>query len=858
MRRLLTFLILIALPCIIYAQQLPVEAGVPLRLAQYRKAVIDSITYQITFRIPEKKTDPIKALVLINFDLKTADERLQLDFKQSADHVKEISVNFTHDLHKPDTLEPINLRNEHLIISTKRLKKGRNQIEIIFTPGDASLNRNDDYLYALFVPDHARTVFPCFDQPDLKARYTLGLNVPPGWKVLANSNIKDSSAYQDHVEYRFKQSDKLPTYLFSFTAGKYTSVKKMLDGREAEFLYRETDEQKIKLSVDSVFEQHRQAIRFLEDWTTIKYPFQKVGFVAIPDFQFGGMEHPGEIQYKASGLFLDDAATKDAHIARANVISHETAHMWFGDLVTMRWFNDVWTKEVFANFMADKVTEKLMGTATFNLKFLQDHYPAAYAVDRTAGANPIRQQLDNLQDAGSMYGNIIYHKAPIMMRQLELLMGKSNFQAGVREYLKTYAYSNATWPNLIEILGKHTKADLSNWNKVWVYDTGRPVIEADVSYSNGKISKLTLAQHPESGPNRIWPQAFDITLVYPNGQQTIPVNLNAQKIQVSLANGKPKPIYIIYNSNGMGYGVFPVEKALDPAQFALQSPVQRASVYINLYENMLNGRGYSPAQLMALFGHGLQTEKEETNLRMLTGYISNIYWEFINTTERTNIVVGLEKALWSAVQSQSLSNNKKILFGTYQNIYTSEAAAKEIYNIWKTQTPPKGVKLTEDDYTGLAFTIALKSDTVTNVLKQQEERITNTDRKKRIEFLMPALSLNVKERDSFFHSLKDRKNRAKEAWVLSALGYLHHPLRQKTSIKYIPESLNMLAEIQATGDIFFPQGFINATFGNYQSKEAAIMVRDFIKTHPDLNPKLMGKLSQGVDNLVRTQRLMRN
>jgi len=262
------------------------------------------------------------------------------------------------------------------------------------------------------------------------------------------------------VHYSFNTTDKLPTYLFSFTAGRYTGVKQMTGKREAEFLYRETDSVKIKLSVDSIFKAHQDAISFLENWTGIPYPFQKVGFAAIPDFQFGGMEHPGEVQSKASALFLDQGATKDQFIARSNLISHETAHMWFGDMVTMQWFNDVWMKEVFANFMADKVTEKLMGTETFNLKFLQDHYPAAYSVDRTMGANPIRQQLDNLQEAGSLYGNIIYHKAPIMMRQLESLMGKDNFRKGIRQYLTKYAYGNATWPELIEILNKYSTTNM--------------------------------------------------------------------------------------------------------------------------------------------------------------------------------------------------------------------------------------------------------------------------------------------------------------------------------------------------------------------------------------------------------------
>jgi aminopeptidase N len=826
----------------------PVEPGVSYQLAQYRHSVMSDIQYTLDFVIPTDKDANIDATESISFNLSGNNQPLQLDFKQSADHIKAIISN--------NTKVPVQLKAEHLIVDTKYLNTGTNQIVITYVAGNESLNRNTDYLYALFVPDRARTVFPCFDQPDLKARFLLSLQVPGDWNALANATKKDSVINAKQNLYIFNNSDKLPTYLFSFTAGKYTSVKKTIGTREAEFLYRETDSTKIKLSVDSVFKAHQDAISFLENWTGIPFPFQKVGFVAIPDFQFGGMEHPGEVQYKASSLFLDEGATKDQLIARSNLISHETSHMWFGDMVTMEWFNDVWMKEVFANFMADKVTEKLMGTETFNLKFLQDHYPAAYGVDRTMGANPIRQQLDNLQDAGSLYGNIIYHKAPIMMRQLENLMGKDNFQKGIREYLKKYAYGNATWPDLIAILSKYSSADLYNWNRVWVNQPGRPVFDQQVTYTGNNIGSLTINQYPEVGAQRIWPQIFSITLVYADHSKTIPVNMNEQQVFVKAAHGLPKPQFILYNSDGMGYGIFPADKAMTGSLFTLESPLQRASAYINAYENMLAGRAFKPAELLQLYMHGITIEKNEMNLRLLTGYITNIYWSFMLPAYRLAISAELEQTLWATMEQQTAVNNKKILFGAYQSVYLSAEGKGRIYQIWQTQKAPAGVKLNEDDYTGMAMSIALKSDTTTAVLKQQLGRIKNAERKSRFIFLMPALSLDQQIRDSVFNSLADRKNRQKEAWVTSALSYLNHPLRQSTSVKYLPKSLALVEEVQRTGDVFFPQSWLASVFGSYQTKAAYQTVTDFLKQHPNYNPKLKDKILQATDNLYRAQKML--
>jgi aminopeptidase N len=299
-----------------------IESGVSYPLAQYRSRVISNLQYNIRLNIPEQKTGAITGQEKISFTLKQNDQPLQLDFKQPADHVQSVLVN-----HKAST---VNLQQEHLIIDHHLLKVGNNDIEITFTAGNESLNRNDEYLYSLFVPDHARNTFPCFDQPDLKARFLLTMIIPNDWNALSNGktlSVQPTSG-QTAKTVTFANSDQLSTYLFSFTSGKYTSVKQTVGSHTAEFLHRETDSTKVKLSTDSVFTAHKNAISFLEQWTGIPYPFQKVGFVAIPDFQFGGMEHPGEVQYKASSLFLDDGATKDQFISRANLISHETAHMW--------------------------------------------------------------------------------------------------------------------------------------------------------------------------------------------------------------------------------------------------------------------------------------------------------------------------------------------------------------------------------------------------------------------------------------------------------------------------------------------------------------------------------------------------
>jgi len=827
--------------------------GVPYGLARQRSQLIKGIQYELRFHLSADKEKPVAGVEDIRFTLSRVVD-LPLDFKAAPDAVRSLSVN--------GLPVPIRLENEHLLIPATVLQKGVNTIDISFIAGNSALNRNNEFLYTLLVPDRARTLFPCFDQPDLKAVYRLALITPKDWKVMSNGLLTNTVTVQgeDSIRYFFGPSDRLSTYLFSFVAGRFSSADRIVDGRPMHFLYRETDSNRLRLSLDSIFRIEGQALRFMQEYTGIEYPFKKFDFVAIPDFQFGGMEHAGAIQYKASSLFLDSGATREQYIGRSNLLSHETAHMWFGDWVTMRWFNDVWMKEVFANFMADKIGSVTLPDGNYDLKFLTDHYSAAYSIDRTAGAHPIRQTLDNLQEAGSLYGNIIYHKAPIVMRQLEKVMGADAFRDGLRDYLKKYGGGNAAWPDLIRMLQRHTKLDLTAWNAVWVNGTGRPFIDAQLKTAGDRIVDLSITQRGEDGSSRVWPQVFSVALVYPDRIDTFNVRMVGPSLRLAGAAGRKTPDCILLNADGQGYGRFEIDSRL-PGLLTQDSAkkfnaVTRGAAYINFYENMLAEHDLSPRLLLEFDCRTLAREPEELDLNILLDQLNSIFWRFLPAMARDSLAPVLENDCWEALSKVRSDNEKKLLFRAYTNIMMSAGAQQRIYTIWKDKQPPPGVKLSEDDYTGLAAALALRNyPDYAAIAEEQASRIHNKDRLERWLYLQPALSGDVAVRDRFFATLQDAKARRKEAWVLSALGYLHHPLRAVTSEKYLPATLDWLEDIQRTGDVFFPQSWLQASFGYYQSASAAAIVRNFLKAHPDYNPKLKAKILQATDNLFRALQL---
>jgi len=823
-----------------------VTEGVSRELASHRKMQVSDVKYRLSFNIPEKREDSIPSRLILELSLKDAEHPLVLDFKSDHGNPDSGIVN--------GVTVPIQYQKEHLIIPAGQLKKGRNRIEIEFTAGEMSLNRNEDYLFTLLVPDRARTLFPCFDQPDIKAAYALEILAPSDWEILCGSPVEKREEKGEVTEHRFSESDRMSTYLFSFVAGKFNVEQSVDTKRKMNLFHQEKDSTKIQLSTPVIFDLHQRSLDYMEQYTNYGFPFQKLDYATIFSHPYGGMEHTGAIQYRQSLLFRDNSATENQKLRRAKLIAHETAHMWFGNLVTMEWFSDVWMKEVFANFMADKLVNPEFPNINHDLSFFVDHYPAAYAIDRSRGANPIRQELDNLNNAGSLYGSIIYHKAPLMMRQLEALIGEGNFRSGIREYIKTYADGNADWNDLVEILDKTTELDLKKWSQVWVNSPGRPIITARVLYDDlNRIKSFDLEQRAEDASGNIWPQVFDIALVYPDSVHTLKVSLKEQKLRLAKAEGLAKPELIIFNSNGMGYGVFPVTEDELESTPEIKSEIARATLYLNGHENALNGV-LSVDTSFDGYARGLKTEKNELILSLLTKQANHLYWTYFTDEERLERQNEIQELLFTRLQSTEEPSIKKTLFRSFQSFAFTGVARDRLYRIWNKELSIPNLVLNKDDFTQMAMQLALyEHPSASQILKKARNALKDPNKIERFDFLMPALSPDPATRNDLFKSFAGKEKREKENWVLSACYYIHHPLRQKTTIELLPLSLDLIEEIQQTGDIFFPKGWLDSTIGMYSSEEAYAILTKFLEANPELNPQLKLKILQATDDLYRIQ-----
>lgn len=858
----------VAQPCLPGEDSL-LAPGVSAALARYRARTIRDVRYDVTLSLPADRTQPVTGTTMVRFT-RSGGGSAVLDFDAGPAQVRGVEVN-GHDL------GPVAPVNGHLVLPRNRLRRGANRVTVRFVAGDVPLNRSDDFLYTIFVPARARQAMPVFDQPDLKARLTLALEMPRAWAATANGAELVREGAGERVTVRFAETKPLPTYLFAFAAGRFAVDSARRDGRTIRVFHREGDTAKVARNRDAILDLHAQALRWMESYTGIPYPWGKFDVFLAPAFQFGGMEHAGAIFYNASGLMLDASATQNQRLGRASVIAHEVAHLWFGDLVTMRWFDDVWLKEVFANFFAAKMVNPSFPEVNHPLRFFLSHYPAAYDVDRTAGANPIRQPLDNLAEAGSLYGAIIYQKAPIMMRQLELLVGEAAFRRAMRTYLARHAYGNATWPELVSILDPMTPADLRAWSRAWVDMPGRPRLAVQVMHAQGptlearrtsrgwsrpvpvtlapseRPTVVAVAQDDPRGRALVWPQRIAIAIGDGAGRDTtIVTTIGADTV---LAGVEWRAAWALPAAAGLAYGEVVLDDASRTALLrtlpALADPLLRGSALVTLEEELQGGR-VAPDALHATVLAMLATERDELLVSRALGTLGDLWWRWLDPAARAPQADAQEAALRAGLARATTPGAKLAWFRALSNTALTPETIAWLARVWRREEAVPGLALGEDDETALALQLALRDvPDARAIVETQRTRITNPDRRARLAFITPAAVGDAAERARFVESLRVPENRRREPWILDGMALVHHPLRAESSAPLVAPALALLEELQRTGDIFLPKRWLDVTLGGHRSPAVAETVRAYLRDRPALAPRLRAIVLQSADELFR-------
>jgi aminopeptidase N len=434
------------------------------------------------------------------------------------------------------------------------------------------------YLYSDLEAFDAHRVYACFDQPDLKAAFELAVTAPSGWQVVSNmAPAGEPERLGDGMSrWRFLPSPVLSTYITAVAAGPYHVVRAEHDGIPLGIYCRQSLAQ--HLDAAEIFEVTRQGFDFFHRSFGRRYPFGKYDQLFVPEFKAGAMENAGCVTFLEDFVFRS-RVTDFARQRRAETILHEMAHMWFGDLVTMRWWDDLWLNESFASWAATQAQSAATRWRNSWTTFAQLDKAWAYRQDQLPSTHPVTADIPDIAAVEVNFDGITYAKGAAVLKQLVAYVGLDRFLAGVRRYFDRHAWSNASCGDLLTALAEASGRDLSGWSKQWLETAGVNTLRPEYTVSpDGAFTEFAVRQeapeaHPVLRDHRIAIGLYDRTPAGLVRRHRVETDISGERTVVSGLAGRPRPDLVLVNDDDLTYAKI----RLDPHSLATLLGREQAS-----------------------------------------------------------------------------------------------------------------------------------------------------------------------------------------------------------------------------------------------------------------------------------------
>jgi aminopeptidase N len=852
-------------PSLAPAPEVLMSPGIPLPLAEHRARTLSEVEYQLTLDLTRGDSIPGSVWIVVRRAADAGD--LVLDYRGL--NVASVSVNGF-------LIFDYVWENGHISIPEHRLASGENVIIARFTsamaasgasvirtespPADSPNGPGDVYLYSLLVPADAHQLFPSFDQPDLKAVFGLEAVVPLGWEVLSNAPIGEVVIGEEAATWTFEPTEPISTYLFAFAAGPWAIVGEQSppEGRDPMGLYARRSRVQ-EVDADTLIALNRRALTWLEDYFEMGYPFSKYDILLAPAFPFGGMEHPGAVYYNESRFIFREPPTLTERLGRAATIYHEVAHQWFGDLVTMKWFDDLWLKEGFSTYMAARMQEDLNpGTGAWKTFYLRNK-PLAYGIDATRGTTPVWQTLGNLDLAKSNYGPIVYNKAPAILKQLNYLVGDEAFRDGLSALLWEHAFANITWRDLLDALEKSSGISLDAFGEHYILRAGMPVVETELELRDGAIARLALVQRPArtlpGDPGGAWPGRVEVMLGYADRDDVVlPVTFTGHTTEVVEAAGLPAPDFVFANHGDHGYGRFLVDArsaaALADRVGELDDELLRAMVWGALWDLVGEGR-LEPTAFLDIALEELPQEPDEQIAAWLLGRSSLALQRYLpgGAGGSRQLQARFEQMLLRRMDDPALGygQRKASLDALLENARTP-AAIEAVLDLVSGGREFDGEPIRQPSrWAAIQTLLALGHPSADSLLAAERERDLSPEAGRRA-FVAGAAKADANVKAEYFtRYLEDGE--LNEEWVTASLDAFNHPEHGQLTLPYLRPALDRLEWIRDNRRIFFLPQWVNSFIGGHSSREALRLVDEYLADNPDLPDDLRRKVLHARDAL---------
>ena len=832
-----------------------------------RKARVSDISYVLDIDLVSL-VDSYQGRVTANFTLTDSDRPLEIDFTGGS--VNGVVVN-------GETLDP-DYNGYFLTLPTSALLAGRNAVVIEYVhPFDqdgTGLHRFVDpedgrtYLYTYLWPYYSNRLFPNFDQPNLKATYELTVRAAADWQVVSSTTEDAIETDGDTKVWHFPQSEKFSSYIFSLHAGPYQIWEDMAGDVPIRLMARQSLREYV--AVEEWMSYTKSGLAHYRDYFDIPYPFEKYDQVIVPDFLIGAMENVAAVTFSES--YVDRGASNRFNSQRrAGTILHEMAHMWFGDLVTMNWWNGLWLNESFATLMSSIAVSQATEFDDLWHDFYLSENLTAISADNAVSTHPIEVPVVSTNDFFNVFDAITYDKGASVLNQLSHYLGREDFRLGVSNYLKKHSWENTELDDFMKSLSEQSGINLDPWAQDWMYQAGVNTIEARFSCDSNGISSFAILQTVPDDYPTLRDQRVQLGLFTTDASGSIelntaiPIEIFGAETQVPQAIGLDCPNLALPNYQGWGYTEVSLDEVSmdtiisDNAIERIDDPLMRSMIWTSLFNAPSNGQMENSILLETLIASLPVEENDRIIRRTMATLVSNLNLlerlggEYAN--ELAEYGPQAEQQLWQLINagvndeasSQSLST-LNLRLSRYIGLARSFEALGNLASLLEDATRISGLSLGQNQRWNIIqrFTARDYNGARELLAAERERDPSDAGRRSAIAAQAGLPDLNIKR--EWVTRILDTENPLPLSNLRAAMGSIFPTGQEELQLALLPQLTSNLSQLALNRDNYFQQTYGRDLFSGICEQQGLEILSNAISDSDAIGATLYRFMSENVQS----------
>ena len=742
------------------------------------------------------------------------------------------------------------------------------EVEAIYSKTGEGLQRsvdpvdNEVYLYSQGETAFIRNMYPCFDQPDLKATFDFTVIAPSHWEVISNNPVKNKSVVDGKNKWEFTRTPVMSTYITAVVAGPYAHVHDEYNGKKKipmgiycrKSLFQHLD-------AEEIFNVTKQGFEYFERVFGLAYAFEKYDQIAVVDFNWGAMENAGCVTFREELLVFRSKVTERMYNARANTILHEMAHMWFGNLVTMKWWDDLWLNESFAEWSSYLALVEATRFKNSWAGFNAERKNWAYRQDQLSSTHPIAADMVDIETVKANFDGITYAKGASVLHQLVAHVGRENFISGLQVYFAKHAYKNTTLKDLLDELEAKSGRSLDNWVATWLQTAGVNTLRPEVNLSGDTYDSIAIKQEPplipagsnEKRPHRLAVGLYDLKGSSLERRTSVELDVTGELTSVDKLKGEKVADLLLINDKDLSYAKIRFDqRSIETLKFhlgKLNDNLSRALCWSAAWD-MLRDAEISASDFIDIAIAGLPGEDDITTVTALGNQLTSAVEIYAAPKNRDALREKIATIIGELLDKAKPGSDFQLQFArVFASMAHTQDQGKKIRELLDGKL--SGLTIDADLRWHLLISLVERGLAGVNEIDAELQRDNTLTGQLAHERCMAALpDLEAKER-AF---KKATENFEISNWMrLSAIQGFARPLHRDFHAKFIERYFGLILDIYNTKSYEDSSNIIDLLFPSYVVSNETLAKTDawLNSTGKDAHPTLRRHVMEAKDALVR-------